>query len=45
LEANSLLTPVAAVATFFAFTSGMIYIYEAFRQIQAAGPHEPPNER
>ncbi len=45
LEANSLLTPVAVVATIFAFTSGMIYIYEAFRQIQAAGPHEPPNER
>jgi len=42
LEAHSLLTPVALVASFFAFTSGMIYIYEAFRQIQAAGHHEEP---
>jgi CDP-diacylglycerol--glycerol-3-phosphate 3-phosphatidyltransferase len=45
LEAHYLLIPVAALATFFAFTSGMIYIYEAFRQIQAAGPHEPPKEK
>jgi CDP-diacylglycerol--glycerol-3-phosphate 3-phosphatidyltransferase/cardiolipin synthase len=44
---NSVLIPIAAVASFFAFTSGMIYIYEAFRQIQAAGhdDQEPPKEK
>lgn len=36
LEADKVMIPVAVLASFFAFTSGMIYIHEAWKQIQAA---------
>jgi cardiolipin synthase (CMP-forming) len=44
LEADKVLLPVALLASFFAFTSGMIYIREAYVQIQAAGPSTPPKK-
>jgi len=43
LEAERLMLPVAILASIFAFTSGMIYIHEAWKQIQASGQHQPPS--
>ena len=42
LEAEKLMLPVAILASFFAFTSGMLMIHEAWKQIQAAGQNQPP---
>ena len=43
LEAEQVMLPVAILASFFAFTSGMLMIHEAWKQIQAAGQNQPPS--
>jgi hypothetical protein len=38
---DNVIIPVAIVASFFAFTSGMYYVADAVRQISAAGEGKP----